>query len=102
MATTQVPLDQYLRTSYRPDRDYVAGEVEERNGGEKDHSAVQAFFVKWFAAHEEEYRLEAYPATRINCSPQAVRGADIAGVRLCRAYEPVLTRPPLVVIEILS
>ena len=102
MVTTQVPLDQYLRTSYRPDRDYVAGEVEERNVGEKDHSAVQAFFVKWFAAHEEEYGLEAYPEIRINVSPQQVRVADIAVLRINEAYEAVLTRPPLVVIEILS
>ena len=69
MVTTQLSLDQYLRSSYRPDCDYVAGELEERNVGEKEHSAVQAFFVKWFAAHEEEYGLEAYPEIRIKISP---------------------------------
>ena len=61
MATTQVSLDEYLRTRYRPDVDYVDGELEGRHVGEKEHSAVQAFFVKWFAAHEEEWKLEAYP-----------------------------------------
>ena len=69
MVTTQLSLDQYLRSSYRPDCDYVAGELEERNVGEKEHSAVQAFFVKWLAAHEEEYGLEAYPEIRIKISP---------------------------------
>ena len=102
MATTQVSLDQYLRSSYRPDCDYVAGELEERNVGEKDHSAVQAFFVKWFAAHEGECKLEAYPEIRIKISPHQVRVADIAVLRVDEAYEAVLTRPPVVVIEILS
>ena len=102
MATTQISLDQYLRSSYRPDRDYVAGELEERNVGEKDHSAVQAFFVKWFAAHEEECKLEAYPEIRIKVSPHQVRVADVAVLRVDAPYEAVLTRPPVVVIEILS
>ncbi len=49
MATTQVSLEEYLRTDYEPDCDYVDGELEERNVGEKEHSAVQAFFIKWLA-----------------------------------------------------
>jgi Uma2 family endonuclease len=102
MATTQISLDQYLRSSFRPDRDYVAGELEERNVGEKDHSAVQAFFVKWFAAHEEECKLEAYPEIRIKVSPHQVRVADVAVLRVDAPCEAVLTRPPVVVIEILS
>lgn len=100
--TTQLSLEQYLRSSYRPDCDYVAGELEERNVGEKEHSAVQAFFVKWFAAHEQEYGLEAYPEIRIKISPQQVRVADVAVLRVAEPYEAVLTRPPLVVVEIPS
>jgi Uma2 family endonuclease len=80
----------------------VAGELEERHVGEKEHSAVQAFFVKWFAAHEEECKLEAYPEIRIKVSPQQVRVADVALLRVDEPYESVLTRPPAVVIEILS
>ena len=40
-ATMLVPVEEYLRTSYRPDRDYVDGEVLERNLGEHDHSDLQ-------------------------------------------------------------
>ncbi|HKD83178.1 MAG TPA: Uma2 family endonuclease [Terriglobales bacterium] len=102
MVTTQISLDQYLRTSYRPDRDYVVGDLEERNVGEKDHSAVLAFFVKWFAEHEGELKLEAFPEIRIKVSAQQVRVADVAVLRVDEPYEPVLTKPPVVVIEILS
>ncbi len=89
MVTTQISLDQYLRTSYRPDCDYVAGELEERNAGEKDHSAVQAFFVKWFAAHEGDLKLEAFPEIRIKVSAQRVRVADVAILRVDEPYEAV-------------
>jgi hypothetical protein len=43
MATLQTSLSEYLQTSYHPDRDYVDGEVQERNLGEFDHAAVQVF-----------------------------------------------------------
>ena len=33
MATTLIPVEEYLRTSY-PDREYVDGEIRERNIGE--------------------------------------------------------------------
>ena len=31
--TTPISLEEYLNTSYRPDCDWVDGEVRERNGG---------------------------------------------------------------------
>ena len=33
-------MEEYLATSYRPDCDYVDGEIEERNLGEKEHSIL--------------------------------------------------------------
>ena len=36
-----VPLEEYLRTSYRPDRDWIDGETKERNMGEQPHASVQ-------------------------------------------------------------
>ena len=33
--------NEYLATSYRPDREYVDGAVVERNLGEHDHSRLQ-------------------------------------------------------------
>jgi Uma2 family endonuclease len=102
MATTQVSLDEYLSTNYRPDCDYVDGELEERNVGEKEHSAVQAFFIKWFAAHEEQWQLEAFPEIRLRVSPTRVRIADVAILPVNLPYEGVLTRPPVAVVEVLS
>jgi Uma2 family endonuclease len=102
MATTQVSLDEYFRTDYEPDCDYVDGELEERNVGETDHSAVQAFFIKWLAMHEERWQLEAYPEIRLRVSPTRVRVADIAVFPINAPHEAVPTRPPVAIIEVLS
>ena len=102
MATTQVSLDEYLRTDYEPDCDYVDGELEERNVGELEHSAVQAFFIGWFIAHQELWRLEAYPEIRLRVSPTRVRIADLAILPVKRPYEAVPSQPPVAIIEVLS
>lgn len=39
--TTHVPVQEYLNTLYRPDCDYVNGEILERNLGEWDHNKLQ-------------------------------------------------------------
>ena len=42
MATaTIVPVEEYLRTSYDPDMEYVDGALLERNVGERRHSRLQ-------------------------------------------------------------
>ncbi len=102
MATTQVSLDEYLRTDYEPDCDYVDGELEERNLGEQEHSLTQAFFIKWLAKHEDDWKLEACPEIRMRVSRGRVRVADIAVLPLNLSFEAVLTTPPVAIIEVLS
>jgi hypothetical protein len=40
--TTQIALSEYLQTSYRPDLEFVDGELQERSVGKTDHARVQA------------------------------------------------------------
>ena len=102
MATTQISLDEYLRTDYEPDCDYVDGALEERNTGEIQHSAVLAFLVGAFAEHEEQRKLEARPVLRLWVSPTRVRIADLAILPVKRPYEAVPSQPPVAIIEVLS
>jgi len=102
MATLQTSLADYLRNSYRPDCDYVDGEVQERNLGEFDHAAVQAFLTSWFFQHRHEWALQVLPEIRIRVAERRVRIADVCLVSRSQPVEQVLTRPPLAVIEILS
>jgi hypothetical protein len=43
--TTYVPVEEYLRSSFKPDAEYIDGQIEERNVGENDHSAWQKAIV---------------------------------------------------------
>jgi Uma2 family endonuclease len=101
MATVQISLEEYLRTSYEPDADYVDGEVEERNLGEFDHGFIQTFLASWFL-RRDEWDLHAISEWRIRVSATRIRIPDLCLVRRSEPVEPVLTRPPLAAIEILS
>src|SRR5450755_3673056 len=98
MATLQTSLAEYLRTSYRPDCDYVDGEVRERNLGEFDHAAVQAFLTSWFYQHRHDWALQVLPEMRIRVSAARVRIADVCLVERSHPVEQVLTHAPLAVI----
>jgi hypothetical protein len=50
--TTHIPLSEYLETSYRPDREYVNGELRERNVGKFEHARIMAPLAGWFGRHE--------------------------------------------------
>ena len=58
---TLISVEEYLRTSYRPDCDYVDGEVLERNVGEKDHSSLQKKIILYLAAHEQQLGICVFP-----------------------------------------
>jgi hypothetical protein len=45
---------EYLNTTYRPDCDYVDGEVRERNLGEYEHSRPQMRIGAYFYNREKE------------------------------------------------
>jgi len=102
MATLQTSLAEYLRTSYHPDRDYVDGEVQERNLGEFDHGAIQVFLSAWFFQHRQEWDLHVVAETRVRVATERVRIPDVCLVSRKQPIEQVITTPPLAVIEILS
>ena len=102
MATLQTSLADYLKSTFRPDCDFVDGEVQERNLGEFDHAAIQGLLTVWFGQHRKEWDLHVLPEIRIRVSERRVRIADVCLVPRSQPIEQVLTRPPLAVIEILS
>jgi Uma2 family endonuclease len=103
MATSaQVAIETYLKTSYHPDRDYVDGEIEERNLGEFDHASVQMALLAWFYARRNEWNVHVLPELRVRISPTRVRIPDVCLISRDLAIEQVITYPPLLVIEILS
>jgi Uma2 family endonuclease len=102
MATVvHIPLQEYLATSYRPDCEYVDGEVRERNVGKWEHARVQWLLALWFGNHEKEWGITGSTEQRVRVSAIRVRVPDLV-VLTAGAPPDVLTDPPLLVIEILS
>src|SRR6516225_12359232 len=101
-STTLISVSQYLKSTYRPDCDYVDGRVEERILGEHDHAALQAALILWFGQHQQEWNIEVLPEQRIQVAPTRFRVPDVCLVSLDQPVEQILTKPPLACIEILS
>jgi Uma2 family endonuclease len=97
-----VSVEEYLSTSYRPDCDYVDGEVRERNAGEYPHSDLQGCLVAWFWNRQRDWKIRVLPEQRIRVSARRFRIPDVCVLRRDQPIEPVFTQPPLICIEILS
>jgi len=99
---TLVSVDEYLATSYRPDCDFVDGELIERNLGTPDHSNLQRATIVWFENRRRELRLSAYPEMRIRVSPSRYRIPDLCVIPPPMPRGQFLTQPPYICIEVLS
>ena len=94
-------MHEYLGITYRPDREYVDGEIRERNAGKYEHARVQALLARRFGNHEQEWGVQVVTEQRVKVSPTRVRNPDV--VLLTPGSQPdVIVEPPLLVIEILS
>jgi Uma2 family endonuclease len=104
MATvpTIVLLEEYLRTSYHPDADYVDGEIEERNLGEYEHARLQYVLAGIFGKNEREWNVRGLTEQRIFINTSRVRICDICFISREAVRERVLRTPPILCIEILS
>ena len=101
-ATTLIPVEEYLRTNYDPDREYVDGEVVERNLGEKTHSTIQGNLIYYFRLRRDEWGIRAYPEQRVQVSRARFRIPDVTVVKLSQEQGEIFTNPPHLCIEILS
>jgi Uma2 family endonuclease len=97
-----IPVEEYLRTTYDPDRDYVDGEVQERNWGELDHSDLQSEFVYYFRIRRRKWKTYAFVEQRVQVSKTRFRIPDVCVVVGDKPIEPILRTPPFICVEVLS
>lgn len=98
----RIPEEEYLSTVYRPDCDYVDGEVLERNLGTFDHAYVQGLLVRLFLNHSAEWNCIAVPEQRVRIRTGKYRIPDVCVLRKPGPREQLVTQPALLFIEILS
>jgi Uma2 family endonuclease len=92
----------YLRTSWSPDRELVDGRIEERNLGEKDHSLIQRYLTYLFMLKRAEWGVEVFPELRTQTKARNFRVPDVLVVRAGERFERYVTQPPMIAVEILS
>lgn len=103
MATAaRIPIEQYLRTPYEPDAEFVYGEIEERSVGEYDHNIVQRAILLWFHQHDKEWQTRSIQEQRTRINSDVVRIPDVSVFPRSVPVEPVFSHPQLIVVEVLS
>ena len=103
MATsTSIPISEYLRTTYRPDCDYIDGEVKERTLGERPHALLQLIIGTIFNRNWRAWQIIAGTELRVRTSTTHVRIPDVCVMRRSDPADPVVLVAPLICIEVLS
>jgi Uma2 family endonuclease len=97
-----VSLEEYLRTSYHPDREYLDGELLERNVGEWDHSRLQMLLSNYLCNREKHWGILVVPEQRVQVTARRFRVPDITVVKGSRPATGIVTEPPFLCVEILS
>ena len=102
LAGTLTSVEEYLHSSYRPDREFIDGAVLERSLGERDHSELQGEFIVYLARLRHKLGIHVYPGQRVQVSSTRFRVPDVCVVVGPKPSEQIFTRPPFICIEILS
>ena len=95
-----IPVSEYLQTTYRPDRDYVDGELKERNVGEQPHAHMQSIISAIFRENRKVWAVRALTEQRVQVSATRYRVPDICIIKSTDPKDPIIGFPPLLCIEV--
>ena len=97
-----VSVEEYLRTSYRPDMELIDGELKEKPMPSRLHAYTQMMIGHWFLNHRKGWRVAAESEARTEVRPGNFRLPDISITRLGTLSGQVQKSPFLIAIEVLS
>jgi Uma2 family endonuclease len=95
-------IEEYLNTSYHPDRQFVDGQVIERNLGLRSHSAMQGELIVYLHSLSPELEIEAFLSVRVQVSPTRIRVPDVTVIKKSQFQGEIFAAPPHLCIEVLS
>jgi Uma2 family endonuclease len=98
-----VSVEEYLNSSYRPDREFVDGFLVERSVPTIPHSVLQMILIQYFLRFQESLRFLTMPEVRTQIIERA--RYRVPDVMLCPKPLPkgkIVTTIPWAVIEIVS
>ena len=97
-----ISVEEYLRTTYRPDRELVDGTLREKPMPTGLHGFVQSMISTWFANHMKDWGVAPASEVRTRVRPSNYRLPDISVVPFPTQLTKTQDEPPLIAIEILS
>jgi len=97
-----ISVEEYLRTSYRPDREYRDGVLVERNVGKKSHAELQAALAQYVRSRRKRWGLKVYTELRIKAREGWYPIPDVCVYLLPEPEGEIPDRLPFLWIEILS
>ncbi len=97
-----VPVEEYLRTSYEPDVDYVDGYLEDRHVGENQHSDLQTELAQILRGHGKKWRIYAFVEQRVQVTKSRYRVPDVCVMPRTWKKESIIHAAPLLCVEVLS
>jgi Uma2 family endonuclease len=101
-AIAYVPVEEYLRTSYEPDVDYVDGYLEDRHVGENEHSDLQGELLTLLRNHGKSWGIYAFPEHRVQVTSKRYRVPDVCVMPRTWKRTPIIHVAPMLCIEVLS
>ena len=99
-APSLISFEEYVRTSYSPDCEYLDGVVVERNVGQTKHAYTQTEIVSHLRAAVRGKSLYALVEQRVRVSPSRVRIPDVCVI--AKLDREIITEPPPLCVEVLS
>jgi Uma2 family endonuclease len=101
-AGTLISLDEYLHTSYSPDKEYRDGVLVERNVGDKTHALLQLALGAYMRRRRKQWNIQIYTELRVKVRERWYLLPDVCVYQPDFDDERYPERPPLLWVEILS
>jgi Uma2 family endonuclease len=101
-SATLFSVQEYLAASFRPDRDYVDGEIQERNLGERPHSYAQMSLGAFLFQRKAQWGITVLSEQRVQVSPTRFRVPDICVIYASDPNEAIVKQAPFLCIEVVS
>ena len=101
----QISAEQYLRSIFEHDAEFVDGRVVGRPMPTWEHACMQGFLIEELRAIGRRLGLFAVPEQRVQTRPERFRVPDVCVLTERPEGEPgrrIVTRPPYLCVEILS
>ncbi len=96
-----ISVQEYLRSSYEADREYVDGELLERHSGEMPHSRAHGAVASLIFRVEREAKIRVLMSQRVQVGPTRFRVPDVCVVFASDPAEPIVRRAPVLCVEVL-